>query len=143
MVTGPDIPEDSKVQADVYLQDIMATSLQLAGIEKPSQVFFNSFLDLAQGKQQKSHYPAIYGAYMDFQRMIRKDGYKLLVYPRVNKVLLFDMENDPNEMNDLSDNPEYAVRVKSLLADLMELQEEMQDPLVLSHMLPGDMGIGE
>ena len=132
MVTGPDIPEDSKVQADVYLQDIMATSLQLAGIEKPSQVFFNSFLDLVQGKQQKSHYPAIYGAYMDFQRMIRKDGYKLLVYPRVNKVLLFDMDNDPNEINDLSDDPEQAVRVKSLFADLIELQKEMKDPLSLN-----------
>ncbi len=132
MVVGPDIPEDSKVQADVYLQDIMATSLQLAGIEKPSHVFFNSFLDLAQGKQQNSHYPAIYGAYMDYQRMIRKDGYKLLVYPRVNKVLLFDLENDPNEISDLSDDPDYSVLVKSLFADLMELQEEMEDPLKLT-----------
>ncbi len=132
MMTGPDIPQDSRVQADVYLQDIMATSLQLAGIAKPSQVFFNSLLDLAQGKQQKSHYPAIYGAYMDFQRMIRKDGYKLLVYPRVNKVLLFDLENDPNEVYDLSDDPEQADRVKNLFADLTELQEEMEDPLKLS-----------
>ncbi len=132
MVIGPDIPADSKISADVYLQDIMATSLQLTGIEKPPTVFFNSFLDLVQGKQKESHYPAIYGAYMDFQRMIRKDGYKLLVYPRVNKVLLFDLENDPHEMNDLSDRPEYAARVKSMFADLLGLQKEMDDTLVLN-----------
>jgi len=52
--------------------------------------------------------------------------------PRVNKVLLFDLENDPNEVYDLSDDPEQADRVKNLFADLTELQEEMEDPLKLS-----------
>ena len=35
MVLGPDIPKGKKIDVDVYLQDIMATSLELAGIEKP------------------------------------------------------------------------------------------------------------
>jgi len=47
-------------------------------------------------------------------------------------VLLFDMENDPNEINDLSDDPEHSVLVKSLFTDLIELQKEMQDPLKLT-----------
>ena len=135
MVVGPDIPQNTKLTEDVYLQDIMATSLQLAGVEKPSHVYFNSFLDLVKGERKESHYPAIYGAYVDFQRMIRKDGYKLLVYPKANKILLFDMQNDPNEINDLSDNPEHAARIESMFSDLLALQKEMNDPLKLSNRL--------
>lgn len=46
----------------------------------------------------------ISGVYMNLPRMIRKDGYKQLVYPKIDKVLLFDMKNDPNEMKDLANN---------------------------------------
>jgi len=131
MVAGPDIPVGSQVYNDVYLQDIMPTSLQIAGIEKPSQVFFKSFLDMAKGRQLRGNYQAIYGAYVDLQRMIRKDGFKLIVYPKIDKVLLFDLKNDPDEIHDLAEDPQYAGKVQSLYQDLIALQQEMQDPLVL------------
>ena len=47
---------------------------------------------------------------MNYQRMIRKDNFKLLVYPKINKVLLFDLKNDPHEMNDLSNDSRYFQR---------------------------------
>ena len=68
---------------------------------------------------------------MNLQRMIRKDGFKLLVYPTIDKVLLFDMKNDPYEMNDLANNSQYKEKVKALFKDLMELQKTMDDPLDL------------
>ena len=71
---------------------------------------------------------------MNLQRMIRKDGFKLLVYPKIKKVLLFDLQNDPNEMNDLSETMEYASKVESLFSDLIELQKEMDDPLSLKEL---------
>ncbi|WP_136464785.1 sulfatase-like hydrolase/transferase [Flagellimonas onchidii] len=135
MVTGPGIPKGKKLSNDVYLQDIMATSLELAGIEKPDYVDFNSLLPLAKGETAEgSLEKGVYGAYMDYQRMIRKDGYKLLVYPKIDKVLLFDMENDPLEMHDLAEEPEHKERVKTLFASLLELQKEMKDPLDLNEM---------
>ncbi len=94
MIVGPNVPKNKKVDADIYLQDAMATSLEIAGIEKPDYVFFNSVMDLVEGSRTKSHYDAIYNGYINFQRMIRKDGFKLLVYPKLNKVLLFDMNKD-------------------------------------------------
>lgn len=129
MILGPNIPKGKKVTADIYLQDAMATSLELAGIAKPEYVYFNSILDLVKGEQTKSHYNAIYGGYVDSQRMIRKDGFKLMVYPKINKVLLFDIENDPEEINDLSDNPKYEEKVKTLIQDLLQLQRNLNDPL--------------
>jgi arylsulfatase A-like enzyme len=135
IASGPGLPKNQQIDADVYLQDIMPTSLELAGVDKPEHVFFNSFLGLAQGTQQNSFYPAIYGAYMHLQRMIRKDGYKLIVYPKVNKLLLFDLEKDPLEMNDLSDHPDQQQRVQAMFEELITLQQEMQDPAVLDRAL--------
>jgi arylsulfatase A-like enzyme len=132
VVAGPDLPTNTRVQTDVYLQDIMPTALELAGVEKPPHVFFNSFLAMAQGAQSSGHYQAIYGAYMDLQRMIRKDNYKLIVYPKIDKMLLFDLEHDPNEINDLSENPEHAERVRSMYHELLVLQQEYQDPYPLN-----------
>lgn len=132
VMKGPGIPENTRIGADVYLQDIMATSLELAGIEKPPQVFFNSFLDLARGQRKEGHYQSIYGAYVNFQRMIRKDNFKLIVYPKIKKVLLFDLKNDPYETNDLSQDPQQADRIERLFNELIALQREMQDPLEIS-----------
>jgi len=134
LITGPNIPKNNKVDADVYLQDVMATSLDLAGIKKPNYVFFNSFKNLALGKQKESNYKEIYGAYLKVQRMIRKDGYKLLVYPGAKKVKLFDMNNDPEEMNNLATDKKYTSKITSLYTDLLKLQIEMKDPLKLKNL---------
>jgi len=133
MITGPSIPKGQKISEDIYLQDAMATSLELGGIQKPSYVFFNSILDLATGKQTKSHYDAIYNGYVNLQRMIRKGGFKLIVYPKIEKILLYDMNNDPEEMKDLSNDEAYKSKVDNLFVDLMQLQKEMNDPLDISH----------
>lgn len=132
IVVGPDIPQGHQVTADVYLQDIMASSLSLAEIEKPGYVEFSTLLDWARGITQKSHYQeGIYGAYMGYQRMIRKDGYKLIVYPRAGTLLLFDLEEDPLAMNDLSKDPRQQERLISLFRDLTVIQQKKNDPLVL------------
>nr|WP_299385896.1 sulfatase-like hydrolase/transferase [Allomuricauda sp.] len=136
MVVGPDIPKGQKIGTDVYLQDIMATSLELAQIEKPTYVDFNSLLPLAKGETKMGHLTeGVYGAFeKESQRMIRKDGYKLIVYPKIEKVLLFNLEKDPLEMNDLAGDVANKGMVESLFFDLMALQKKMDDPLDLSAM---------
>jgi len=133
MVVGPNIPKGKKIGADVYLQDLMATALEIAGVQKPAYIEFNSLLDLTNGTRNKSKYDAIYGTYeKGSQRMIRKDNYKLIVYPKSQKVLLFDLENDPLELNDLATDPAYSKKLKTLLKDLIQLQENMGDQLDLN-----------
>lgn len=63
--------------------------------------------------------------------MIRKDGFKLIVYPKIDKLLLFDMEKDCAEINNLADNLKYAEKVTSMFEDLLELQKTMGDELEL------------
>ncbi|GLR16749.1 sulfatase-like hydrolase/transferase [Portibacter lacus] len=131
MVMGPGIPKGERIDSDVYLQDIMATSLDIAGIEKPDYVEFKSFLPQAKGISKEKNYDEIYGAYINVQRMIRKDGYKLIVYPKSETVLLFDLTEDPEEITNIAANDDQHDRVKSMFEDLMKLQVEMDDKLSL------------
>lgn len=132
MVIGPDIPKGKKVNEDVYLQDVMATALDISGIEKPEYIEFNSLLNLAKGTQTNSKYSSIYGVYRpDKQRMIRKDYYKLILYPQSKQILLYNLKNDPLELNDISANEENKDKIKSLFNDLVALQKEKGDVLDL------------
>ncbi|MGQ1783804.1 MULTISPECIES: sulfatase-like hydrolase/transferase [unclassified Saccharicrinis] len=129
MIIGPGLEKGKKVDAEIYLQDAMATALDLAGSTQTDSVFFNSVMPLAMGEQTHSNYNGIYGGYLSLQRMIRKDGYKLILYPEVKKVKLFDLKSDPLEMNNIADNPEHKQRIKQMFADFKTLQKEVGDEL--------------
>ena len=137
LMVGPDIPKKHKIDQEVYLQDIMATSLELANIDQPDDIEFNSLLSTAKGTSQEKIYKnGIYGAYIDYQRMIRKDGFKLIVYPKIKKTVLFDLKNDPLEINDLSTNVSYLKKKTDLFTGLLSLQKKFGDPLDLSSLVP-------
>jgi arylsulfatase A-like enzyme len=40
--------------------------------------------------------------------MVHDGRHKLIYYPTGHRFQLFDLRNDPNEMHDLSEDPEYA-----------------------------------
>lgn len=127
IVAGPGIPKNHRNSADVYLQDVMATSLELAGAVKPENVQFQSFLDLVKSGSETSHYSAIYGCYTHAQRMIKKGDYKLIAYPEAETTLLFDLKNDPLELYNLSGNREFANLQSALFTELTSLQVIMED----------------
>lgn len=131
IIAGPGIPKNKIVDAQVYLQDVMATSLALAQIEKPGYVYFNSLLELAKGTETKSNYPAIYGSYMNLERSIHKGDFKLILYPAIKKVLLFNLKKDPEEMNDLSGKTGNQELIKRLFKALIALQQSLDDQLDL------------
>ena len=115
IVSGPGIPKGEKRDQQIYFQDIMATTYELAGIKKPDHVYFNSIIPIVKNKKS-SGYPEIYGGYMDLQRMVRTERYKLIVYPKAPKVLLFDLKKDPDEIRDVSDQASY----KNVLQDMKD-----------------------
>ncbi len=129
MVIGPEVQADRRIDEPVYLQDIMPTALELAGVEKPKHVQFNSLLPLLDGG--KSPYQTIYGAYLQLQRSIRTDRFKLIVYPKANVVRLYDVRNDPLEIKNLAGDPEHSKTVEGLFRDLKTLQQQLNDSLDL------------
>jgi choline-sulfatase len=130
MLVGPDVPQNKQIDASIYLQDVMPTTLELAGVAIPDHVQFESVLPLVQGRTERSR-TAIYGAYMNTQRMITVGDYKLIVYPQIGKKLLFDLKNDPLEIHDLAGKSEYSAKVAELTMKLNELRPTVGDALDL------------
>lgn len=129
-VCGPGIARDTRIDTPVYLQDIMPSTLDWAGADQPDHVAFKSLVPLLAGKTAESH-DAIYGAYRNLQRMVTDGGFKLIYYPKIDVTLLFDLEQDPLEMNNLAGDPAYAERERKLWSQLLELQQVTGDPLEL------------
>lgn len=135
VIAGPDIPADQKINTEVYLQDLMPTSLDIANIDQPDYVEFNSLLPIAKNEATKGNYDSIYCGYIDLQRMIRMDGFKLILYPKIPKVKLFDLRTDPFEKRDLSDLAEYQNQLRKLKKELYTYAERINDPMDLAPFL--------
>jgi arylsulfatase A-like enzyme len=132
VLAGPGIPEGQRIASPVYLQDVMPTTLELAGAEIPHHVDFRSMLPVIRG--EGDGYPAIYGAYLEGQRCIIEEGWKLILYPRVPEHRLYDLSSDPAETVDLS--REHPEKAKALFRRFLELQAEMEDEAELRTPFP-------
>ncbi len=131
LVAGPGIPAGKREEMAVYLQDIMPTVIEYAGGSVPSWVEFNSLKPFIEGESTLTSYPELYGAYMDLQRMIRMDDYKLIVYPGAGVLKLFDLFHDPNEQHNLAGASRQQERIRTMFDNLVEIQSEMGDTLKL------------
>lgn len=131
IVAGPDLQAGKQVEAPVYIQDITASTLDLAEVEKPKHVEFTSVMPLARGDSDKHVYDAIYGAYLQLQRSVTMDGFKLIVYPKASRTRLYKLDDDPLERRDLANDQEHKKTKQHLFRRLLELQEQMGDKLDL------------
>ncbi len=133
IVRGPNIRAGETTAAPIYLQQVMPTTLQWAGIDVPQFVEFQSLVPLLENSAAASAVDRpIYGAYLGLQRMVVRGRYKLMVYPQIDKLLLFDLENDPHELHDLSSRADMRPVIRRLFADLVQLQAETGDDLKLN-----------
>ena len=74
---------------------------------------------------------AIYGAYVNKQRMVTMGGHKMIVYPAIDKTLLFNLRNDALEVHNLADDPSQKWRLEEMKRALKSLQKETGDSLDL------------
>ena len=86
------------------LQDVMPTLLDLANIPIPETVKGNSMIN----ESKREYLYGEFGEDAPSSRMIRTHSHKLIYYPIGNICQLFDIQEDPNEMNDLANDPSYA-----------------------------------
>ena len=135
IVSGPGIQGGTANPARIYLQDVMPTTLELAGVDKPDHVQFHSLVPLIRG-ENVTPYDAIYGAYLQLQRMVTVGDYKLILYPKAQRVRLYNLKDDPMEMQDLADQEQHRPTIRRLYARLVELQNETGDTLDLKVAFP-------
>lgn len=135
---GPGIPQGKKTAAMAYLLDIFPTLCEMTGLEIPLGVEGRSLWPVMNPKSRPVQQvrDSIYLAYLDVQRAIRDDRYKLIRYPKINKTQLFDLRTDPDELKDLSGNPKHAKTVARLMNLLATRQKMLGDTAPLTSEKP-------
>jgi len=113
--SGPGIPAGRRREAFCYLFDIFPTLCGLAGIPVPASVDGSSLVPVIRGGK-RSVRDSLFFAYKNFQRAVRTDRWKLILYNvgGTETVQLFDLENDPWETTNLANDPAYTGKVREL-----------------------------
>jgi arylsulfatase A-like enzyme len=127
---GPGVPQGKSSDALVYLFDIYPTLGELAGVKGPEGSDGKSLAPVLNG-ESKGVRDSIFLAYRQFQRSVRDDRYQMIVYPHINKTLLFDLDNDPHELKDLSSDPNHAKTIDRLMGTLQNWQRQLGDTQAL------------
>jgi arylsulfatase A-like enzyme len=129
IVAGPGV-KAGESQALVYLIDLYPTVCEIAGLPTPEGIDGRSFAKVLSAPDLPAREELVLG-YRDVQRALVTDRWKLIRYPQVDVTQLFDLKNDPNELNDLSRSPEHQEKVDGLLARLARTKGELGDDLPL------------
>ena len=136
IAVGPGIKNRHKIDSPIYMQDVMATSLDIAEAKRPAQVEFQSLLPLLHGESAESSVKAVYGAYLGVQRSVTMGNWKLILYPKISKARLYNIKRDPLEMIDVANDPDRAKVIKRLYKRLLKLQQANGDSLDLKAAFP-------
>ena len=123
---GPDI-SSGVCKAPVSLIDVYATVLDLVSIEKPNNLPSHSLSLLNSIDRPNLSRPVIsefhdYGAQTGMF-MLRHENWKLIIYPGFRSQL-FDLNEDPYEINDLALDNKYS----DIVQKLYEILNSILDP---------------
>jgi len=114
-----------KINKDfTYTFDIFPTLCGLSGTPVPASVQGQNVFDKKATKRE-----TMFHAYRNFQRAIRKGDFKLIEYTvKSQKTLqLFNLKNDPFEMNNLANNPKFTAKQNELQTLLAEQKKVYPD----------------
>ena len=122
---------------DIVLNlDFGATFLDFAGVAKPNEMQGESFRKILKGGRDKSWRKSMYYHYYEYPAVhmvkrhygVRTQRYKLIhFYNDIDAWELYDLKKDPNELNNVYDNPAYAKVVKKLKAELKQLRKKYKE----------------
>ncbi len=122
----------SGITVDKLVQnlDFAPTLLDYAEVQVPGEMQGESFRDLMNGKSREWR-DAVYYTYYEYPSVhmvkrhygISTERYKLMhFYYDIDEWEMYDLENDPNEMNNVYDHPDYA----EVKADMHQKLEDIR-----------------
>jgi arylsulfatase A-like enzyme len=115
--------------------DFAPTLLELAGLPVPAEVQGRSFVPLLRGAAPQDWRTSMYYRYYHYPQDhrvqphygVRTERFKLICFNKINQWELYDLHNDPSELNNLYAHPDYADTVTKLKTELDRLRQELKD----------------
>jgi choline-sulfatase len=129
IVRGPGLSSQVRISENVSLVDIMPTLLDFAGTEIPEGLRGESLRPLFEGMGAKNS-SVVLSEYhsqgmLNAGYMVKKGHYKYNYYVGENPQL-FDLDSDPGEFNDLSQDPRFAALRDELHQELLKILDPEQ-----------------
>ena len=118
--------------------DYAPTFLELAGAPIPADIQGESLLPLLKGERPENWRNSLYYHYYEYPAEhsvkrhygVRDDRYKLIhFYNDIDVWELYDLQEDPHEMNNLYGKPSYEAVMKRMRDELYKLQKQYDDPV--------------
>jgi arylsulfatase A-like enzyme len=131
ILVGPGVPKGKSTAAFTYLFDLFPTLCELAGVPAPAGVFGESLRPLWDGSKSSLR-DTVFLPYIQIQRAVRDERWKLIRYPKLGFSQLFDLQTDPDEMRSVYDDPAHAAHITRLTAAMKTWQQKVGDTLVLN-----------
>ncbi len=130
--------QSGRISNDMVLNlDFAATFLDYAGIAIPADIQGESLRPLLKGETPTSWREEVYYHYYEYPKGghdvkrhygIRTHDFKLIhYYYDIDEWELFDLINDPQELHNLYNNPNYQNTVQKLKIKLQEIREKYKD----------------
>ena len=138
------IPDDFKTKAKgdipqmVQNIDHAATFLDLAGAEIPEDIHGVSVLPLLKGEKPADWRKSLYYHFYEYpaEHMVKRhygvrtERYKLIhFYNDIDSWELYDLQEDPKEMNNLYGKEGYEQITEDMMKELRKLQSQYKDPI--------------
>ena len=130
IIAGPGVVPGRRVPAFGYLRDLYPTVCEMAGIAIPKTVQGRSLANILKGQQHNVH-PFAVGYFRNVQRMIWMEEWKLIYYPKLNRTQMFNLEDDPAELDDLAESPVRKARLDRMRRSLNQWFHDQGDPQFL------------
>ena len=129
----------SRPEALIQNIDYAPTFMAAAGLKTPEEVQGESILPILKDAS-KSVRDSVYYAYYEIGEHavpqhygIRTRTHKLFYLPATQEWQMFDLKKDPQEMNNVYSDPEYATTQKELTAEYDRLRKYYDAPSYAEH----------
>lgn len=126
IVHGPGVQQGKTCDALVDLMDLMPSICDIGGAPLPDNVDGMSLKPLWEGRrirERDSHFCH----YEDLFRMVKDDRYKYIRHLRTGREELFDLQQDPYELNDLVESTDHRVIRERLRVTMSNWQTRVLD----------------
>lgn len=130
IVAGPGVGAGGAADSFTYLHDLFPTLADVAGATVPPGLDGSSLRPVWEAKASGTR-DSVFLAFMQEQRAVRDDRWKLIAYPALGHLQLFDLQDDPFETRNLIEHPAHAGQVRRLQALMRTWQQRVGDTVDL------------
>ena len=144
VIKYPGVIKPKSVNKDIITNiDFAPTILEMAGVETPTSVQGKSFFQNLKRKKNKDWRQSMYYHYYEYpfyHRVqphygIRNERYKLIhFYYDIDVWELYDLKNDPNELNNIISSKRHENLIRELKNELYDLKKSYGNNMTIDEM---------